>query len=266
MASLIITHPGKSHFDEFCAVSLILGFHKETEFVVERREPKEAEIKNPDIWVVDIGNEHNPEFKNFDHHQDLSISVSFVLVADHLGLTESLSKLPFWTFKDHMDRFGPIKVAKSLGVESIAQTHSPIEVWMLEMFEKNSSDTIHLMRNFGISLIERAEELSKQLNYWDGCEKIVIKNHTVILGLTENTKGIEDYIDSMENPASICVTYDNRGDGWKIRRHNDVPGVNFSVLEENPDIQFAHKGGFIAKTIHKVSRERLLELIDLGIS
>ena len=266
MSNLIITHPGKSHFDEFCAVSLILGYHKDTDFVVERREPKESEIENPEIWVVDIGNEHNPKLKNFDHHQDLSISVSFVLVADYLQLTESLSKLSFWSFKDHMDRFGPMKVAKSLGVENLDETHSPIEVWMLEMFENNISETISLMRNFGISLIDRANELSKQLKFWEECEKIRIKDQVVIIGLTENTKGIEDYIKSMEHPASICVTYDNRGDGWKIRRHNDFPGVDFSTLEDNSDIQFAHKGGFIAKTNHKISRERLLELIELGIS
>ncbi|MCP3922963.1 MAG: MYG1 family protein [Desulfobacterales bacterium] len=266
MKNLIITHPGKSHFDEFCAVSLILASNKDEEFVVERREPLVEELQNPDVWIVDIGNVHNPKLKNFDHHQDLSIPVSFVLVADYLGLTDSLSKLSFWSFKDKIDRFGPVYVAKELGVESLATTHSPMEVWLLEMFENKTSESIGLMKDFGTHIINKAKELSSQLKFWEQCEKIEVKNHIVIFGLTENTKGIEEYINSMNRPASICVSYDNRGDGWKIRRHNDFKGVDFSVLEGHPDIQFAHKGGFIAKTNKRISKEQLIEFIKLGIS
>lgn len=266
MADHIITHPGKSHFDEFCAVSLILGYYKDTEFTVERREPSLDEIENPDVWIVDIGNVFDPSKKNFDHHQDLDLPVSFVLVGEYLGLSENLSKLSFWQFKDHMDRFGPVWVAKSMGVESIAKTFSPLEFFLLEKFERDTENAVPLMREFGASLIQRGIELTDQLNYWQSCEKAIIKNHTVIFGTTDNTKGIEDYIESMDNPASICVTYDNRGEGWKIRRHNDVEGVDFSSLEDHPDIQFAHKGGFIAKTKERLERERLVELISLGIS
>jgi len=65
---LIITHPGSAHFDEMTAVSLILAAHADTEFHIERREPIPEELDNPDIWVVDIGNRHEPEKRNFDHH------------------------------------------------------------------------------------------------------------------------------------------------------------------------------------------------------
>ena len=62
---LIITHPGSAHFDEVAAISLIMAMHTDTEFRIERREPTQIELDNPDVWVVDIGNRHEPEKHNF---------------------------------------------------------------------------------------------------------------------------------------------------------------------------------------------------------
>ncbi|MFH0768070.1 MAG: MYG1 family protein, partial [Chloroflexota bacterium] len=84
-AQLIITHPGSAHFDEVTAVSLILSVYTDTEFRIERREPVPAELDDPDVWVVDIGDRHEPEKRNFDHHQDTDCPAAFVLVAEYLG-------------------------------------------------------------------------------------------------------------------------------------------------------------------------------------
>ena len=69
----------------------------------------EIELDNPDVWVVDIGDRHEPEKHNFDHHQSLSCPAAFVLVAEYLGLLETMSVMPWWNFKDSVDRFGPGK-------------------------------------------------------------------------------------------------------------------------------------------------------------
>ena len=99
-AQLIITHPGSAHFDEVTAVGLILAVHAETVFSIERREPSQAELDNPDVWVVDIGNRHEPEKRNFDHHQNTDCPAAFVLVSEYLGLLETMSVMPWWHFKD----------------------------------------------------------------------------------------------------------------------------------------------------------------------
>ncbi|MGB2826787.1 MAG: MYG1 family protein, partial [Dehalococcoidales bacterium] len=108
-AQLIITHPGSAHFDEVAAVSLILAVHADTVFRIERREPAQAELDNPSVWVVDIGDRHEPEKRNFDHHQDIDCPAAFILVAEYLGLSETMSVMPWWHFKDSVDRFGPGK-------------------------------------------------------------------------------------------------------------------------------------------------------------
>ncbi len=266
MNNLIIVHPGKAHFDEFMAVSFILAVNKNKKFTIERREPLKKELDNPDIWVVDIGERYEKEFKNFDHHQDLDLDVSFVIVADYLGLVPTLSKLPWWSFKNKIDSMGPIRVAKELGIETLSPTQSALEEWFIKLFEKNPKEVQHLMRAFGESVINQAEELESLLEYWDNCEKIKLKNQIVLIGLTESTKGVEEFIETMEEPANICITYDNRGDGWKLRRHNDCPEVDFSKLEGHKDIKFAHKSGFIAKTKTRLPIKEIFELIKQAIN
>ena len=103
-AQLIITHPGSAHFDEVTTISLILAVYADTDFRIERREPLQTELDNLDVWVVDIGDRHEPEKRNFDHHQDTDCPAAFVLVAEYLGLTETMSVMPWWHFKDEVDR------------------------------------------------------------------------------------------------------------------------------------------------------------------
>ena len=69
--TLILTHPGGAHFDDITAVGFVLASYPETEFKVERRVPRKEELDDPEIWVLDIGNRHEPEKLNFDHHQSL---------------------------------------------------------------------------------------------------------------------------------------------------------------------------------------------------
>jgi hypothetical protein len=92
---LIITHPGKGHFDDVTTVSLILAVYADTGFKIERRETTEEELENPYIWAVDVGDRHEPEKRNFDHHQSLDCPPGFVLVAEYLGLLETMSVVPW---------------------------------------------------------------------------------------------------------------------------------------------------------------------------
>jgi len=46
---------------------------------------------------------------------------------------------------------------------------------------------------------------------------------------------------------------------------NDHPQIDFSKLEGNPLVSFAHKNGFIAKTDLIYDKEDLIALISLSI-
>ena len=66
--SRIITHPGTAHRDDFLSISLVLAKDSEVT-VIERREPSLAEIKDSNIWVLDVGRTLDSQLRAFDHHQ-----------------------------------------------------------------------------------------------------------------------------------------------------------------------------------------------------
>jgi hypothetical protein len=261
MKNLIITHGGKAHFDEFFAISLVLAVYKDTRFTIERRNPASSELDNPDIWVIDIGNRHDEAFKNFDHHQNLDMSVSFVLVADYLGLTETLQTAPWWKFKDRIDRYGPTAMAREIGVPTLQPTHSPLEEWIIGEFEKDPNAMQTLMASFARSIITKARVITARMGYWKTCQTDRIKDKIVLVARTSETLGLREYSDSLETPVDISITYDNRGKGWRLRRINENCGVNFSRLENCREISFAHKGGFIAKTRERLPLKKVYQMV-----
>ena len=53
---------------------------------------------------------------------------------------------------------------------------------------------------------------------------------------------------------------DRRGEGYGIARYEDHPRLDFSRVEGQPDVHFAHKSGFMCKTT-ATDPERLKQLI-----
>lgn len=261
MSELIITHPGSAHFDEFFAICLILAKNPGVDFRIERREPSKEELDNPEIWVVDIGERLEPERRNFDHHQNIDHPASFVLVSDYLGLSTDLRTLPWFDFKDKIDRFGPGKTGAEIGTNRLRITYSPFEEWYLDLFSSDPMPCLPLMRSFGISMIKNAADMASQFKFWNKCRKVKLGRHTVVIGHTDKTCGSQEYNESLEDPAAVLVTYDSRGKGWKMCRFDHFPEVNFSVLEGREDIKFTHKTGFVAKTFERLPVDEILELI-----
>ncbi|WP_300672236.1 MYG1 family protein [Desulfoluna sp.] len=265
MTELIITHPGSSHFDEFFAICLLLATHPNTDFTIERREPTPEEVDDPSIWVLDIGGEHNPKKRNFDHHQDIELSASFVLVAQALGYEESLSALPWWNFKDRIDRFGPAKVGAEIGTTSLRTTYSPMEGWMLDMFATAPNALPTIMRQFGQKAIESGRKLTEQLDRWEKARRVELNGYTILISESDEAEGAQEFNFRQEKPAAACVTWDSRGQGWKLMRFDNAPEINFAKLEGRPDIRFTHKTGFVAKTRRRIPVEEVLELVRIAL-
>ena len=54
---------------------------------------------------------------------------------------------------------------------------------------------------------------------------------------------------------------DRRGDGYGLSRHEDSPLLDFTRIEGETDVHFAHARGFVAKTT-ATSRDRLQQLVE----
>jgi len=262
---LIITHPGSAHFDEVTAIAFILAENKGMQFQVERREPAPAELDNPDIWVIDIGLRLEPAKRNFDHHQSLDCPASFVLVANYLGLTETMSVLPWWWFKDSVDRIGPVKSSEIFHAGDDLVNRNPVESWLVTRFAAEPDKCVAMLRDYGSRLINEAKSLKKQIDYWKKAKRLVITGLPAMFAETKETAGLDEYRRLEKNPPDIVISLDRTGSGWRLFRYDRVP-VDFNLIAGNPQIAFAHKSGFLAKTRELIQMDELFVLVGQAVT
>ena len=262
---LIITHPGSAHFDEVTAISLIVAVRNRTTFTVERREPTTQELDNPEIWVVDVGDRYEPNKRNFDHHQDVNCPASFILVADYLGLLKTMSVLPWWDFKDAVDRIGAGRASVQFKAGDEMVNKNPIETWLTDFFVSDTSKALPLLRNFGTKTIHSARTLKRQIDFWKSSTRLVIAGVPAMMGETRESLGLEEFRRGEKDPPDIVISLDRRSEGWRLFRYEGTP-VDFSRIADEPEIEFAHKSGFMAKTRERLSREELVKLVSKAVT
>jgi len=262
---LVITHPGSAHFDEVTAVSLILAVYADTEFRIERRKPVPAELDDPNVWVIDIGDRHEPEKHNFDHHQDADCPAAFVLVAEYLGLLETMSVMPWWHFKDEVDRFGPVKSSVKYHAGDDLVNRNPVESWLVARFASGPEVCLPLLKAFGIHIIGEARMLKSQIDFWKTSSRLVIAGVPAMIGETRESAGLEEFRRLEENPPDIVISLDRRSNGWRLFRYDGTP-VDFSLISDRPEIAFAHKSGFMAKTKERLGIDDLIALVSKAVT
>ncbi|MFO1441535.1 MAG: MYG1 family protein [Verrucomicrobiaceae bacterium] len=265
MLSLILTHPGGAHKDELLACALLAAVHR---VPIVRREPTPEDLADPTIAVVDVGGEHAPERHNFDHHQfpaDHPPVCSLSLVLQHLGVYEDAREFCDWLAPaEWFDTRGPNVTAKWLGVDrdTMNKLNSPIDVTVLRRFAKAKrlepgEPLWEMLGYIGQDLLDYLRELRSRLDYI--AQNAVIWNegdHEVLfLPRTDPvpddpSASIGRYLESIGKGSSVAALIypDRRGSGYGLSRHNDDPRYDFTRIEKEPDVHFAHARGFVAKT------------------
>jgi hypothetical protein len=274
----IVTHPGGAHKDELLACSLLAAVHG---VEILRREPTEADLADPATAVVDVGGEHDPGRNNFDHHQfppDHPPVCALSLVLQHLGIYEDARTFCDWLEPaEWFDTRGPNATAKWLGLDrdTLAKLNSPIDVTLLRRFAKSTrlapGDVIYeMMRMTGQDLIDYVRSLRQRLDFVAAHAELwtVAGNEILFLPRTEPipdepSAGIGRYLESIgKDKEVVALVYpDRRGTGYGLSRHNDHPAFDFTRIETEPDVHFAHARGFVAKTSASDS-SRLRELLE----
>ena len=281
MISSIITHPGGAHKDDFLACAVLLFQHQVSIF---RREPLESDLLDSSIAVLDVGGEHAPERLVFDHHQfprDHVPTCALSLVLQHLGIYEDAREFcPWLEVAEWFDCRGPKDTAEWLDMDrdTLAKLNSPLDITLLKNFaaqtEHHPGEPVwEVMRMIGRDLVEFITNLRSKLNevsqfteVWnlkkDNDEFKVLflprisslpEGASDVLGYQVRALGLEEEIIAILSP-------DSRGQGYGMRRHNDDARMDFSKVEGEADVHFAHARGFIAKT-SAVDKERLQEML-----
>lgn len=278
----ILTHPGSAHKDDFLACCLLIA---KNGVKVVRREPSPEDLADPEIAVIDVGGEHNPAKKNFDHHQfpaDHDPICSLSLILQDLELYEDARNFCEWLEPaEWFDTRGPNQTADWLGVGRpiMNQLASPIDITLLRRFaqktELQSGDPVwEVMRMIGEDLLMYLRTLRERLEF--------ISRHAQLLDAGENgdsvrvlflprtepmpddpSSGIARYVESTGEDVAGLIYPDRRGSGYGLSRHDDDQRLDFTRIGSEPDVHFAHARGFVAKT-SATDLARLLDLVKLA--
>lgn len=277
--SFILTHPGGAHKDELLACSLLAAVHR---VPIKRREPTAADLADPSIAVVDVGGEHAPELHNFDHHQfpaDHPPVCALSLVLQHLDVYEDARQFCDWLEPaEWFDTRGPNATAQWLGVDrtTMNKLSSPVDVTILRRFAKAKGlepgePLWEVLSYIGADLLEYLRDLRARIDFVaQNVEIWSVDDHEVLfLPRTEHcpddpSAAIGRYLDSIGKSESIAALIypDRRGSGYGLSRHNDNARYDFTRIDKEPDVHFAHARGFVAKTsASEVDRVKALLLL-----
>ena len=278
--NLILTHPGGSHKDELLACSLLAAVHR---VPIVRREPTPEDRADPTIAVAELRGGHAPERNNFDHHQfpaDHPPVCALSLVLQHLGVYEDARQFCDWLEPaEWFDTRGPNVTAKWLGVDrnTMTKLNSPIDVTVLRRFAKAKhlepgEPLWEILSYIGADLLEYLRELRTRLDSIAQQAQIwTVDDHEILfLPRTDPlpdapSAGIDRSLATIGKATSVAALIypDRRGSGYGLSRHNDNPLYDFTRIDKQPDVHFAHARGFVAKT-SAAEIGRVKELLGLA--
>jgi hypothetical protein len=279
--SLIVTHPGGAHKDEFLACCVLVSRYP---LPVERREPTADDLEDERVFVVDVGHEHDPAKRNFDHHQfprDAVPTCSLSLVLQDFGLYEDAKRFCDWLEPaEWFDCLGPRETAKRLNAppDVTAKLVSPIDVTMLRRFAgmtklEPGNPIYEVMRMIGEDLCGYVTSVREQLDFvkahaeqWSipgeagEFEAVFMPRTDPLIGDPSNS--LERYVATELEVDVVALVYpDRRSSGYGLSRYRDNMRVDFTRLEGEPDVHFAHARGFVAKTT-ATDPQRLKKLLS----
>lgn len=291
----LIIHPGGAHMDDLLTVALLTPLIPGLK--IERREPTEAEINDPRVMVADIGRVYDPERRCFDHHQDAGLPASFVLVLQYLGIWETFKDCFLWAeYMSKMDARGPTATLAEYGIRPDVMDiiQNPIVGFVLSSFA--DEDGHLLAQSHSIPFFMQCSPLpawSPRDNYFFYCLGVHIYYGMLAwkdaVDKAEDTRAItvptqsgfiwllfaEQATTPIQDKALVrrgvaegfagIVSPATRHDGWRLYRLNDHPRLNFSQIENDPRVAFAHKNGFLAETYERIALPGVVELIQKAL-
>ena len=280
----IITHPGAAHADDLFAAAMA-GIARFWEGV-ERRDPTAAELEDPDVWVLDVGGRLDPAHRCWDHHQDRASPCAAHLLLDSLAegevdslqgpewwaqVRQGLQMQAWWQALSDLDTRGPYQLARGLGID---HTHliaggalaSPWIAGLRRWFAADPMAALEAAIEIVAPLLDEARALVVELEV--GRE--VTTRHEVgglVVLVTDGRPPplvTRRLVEEVGEVAVVCA-HDDRGPGWSILRWEDHPAVDLSALGDDERVEFAHAGGFVAKTKQRLSVAELLGLVAAGM-
>lgn len=279
---LIVTHPGAAHRDDLLSVAVVLGLSDK--IPVERRIATDQDLEDTHVVVLDQGGRHDPQLRNFDHHQfpaDAEVSCTLHLLLRHLSLLSAAERVwPWLEWTLVLDARGPQALARAMeeylahpgeptktendergrvrARDVLRRLSSPVETSLLRVLSRTSrighEDPLHiLLADMGRDLLDELTKLPARLARFDREASWLDLRGVDVLALggapitALDVSALEVWlIDQSRSETAVLVLRDDRGDGWKLVRRNDHPQVDFRRIAGHPGVGFVHPTGFLA--------------------
>lgn len=275
----IVVHAGQAHNDDVVAISLALAL--EGDCKVYRRDPTTEELEDPTVLVLDVGGRLDAATNCYDHHQldrdaAPACAASLYLAARHPELLEKFRRFTKWfSAMEFIDSKGPFAYAKAQGLSEFPfGLVGALEAPLKELIEEGAQcvdDELaphlrKLLLAIGNSHIKFVTTKANQMAYLEK-EAVIIHIGDLVGVKYDSTESgaLQQFRDELLKTKgvklSFSVVHDDRGPGSCLYRFNDDPRLDFSRLEGREGIVFAHKGGFIAKTDHRLSERGVYNLV-----
>ena len=296
MIKKIVSHVSPRHMDDFIAISFLKSKfpNADVEFIHPQKVSYDY-IIDPEICLVDVGGNFLPEFKNYDHHQNLHLKASFILVLIHEFQDKSLIKKIIEKesvrFIDLTDRYGVKRASEMTGVPlNMDEDRMRKEILLIdlskwgELIGKIAIETLLIynkysdwIRNFYKSLDEknlldepRAILAREEALYQEKLAKVqVIQKNNLKILISSESFAPNHFRVFNETGADLIIEKNSMN-----REHTSIIKNTVStktarinlikVFEMYPKI-FIHPNGFIAVIdipFEKVDVEKILKLLD----
>jgi hypothetical protein len=261
--TLIVVHGGQtSHQDEQIAAALAVAYGAANR--VERRDPMDAELADPTTLVLDVGGQDNWSARNVDHHQlpREATDCAFSLLAKHLDCwVEMTTVFPWASLAVELDQHGPFALAKKIGCSAdsffamLGPARSYHDLRWAADAQYRAEYTAWLADHLRVqlSLYAEMEDFAYADPYMPEIAGLkVLRGDKVEAAHPEHARELTDML-AKEYKVDVVVFNDDRGDGFGLLRMGDNPAINFAKCEGMAAVKFAHKGGFILKTVDKTA-------------
>lgn len=279
--TIIITHPGSAHFDEFLSCCLVMHKFKDID-EIRRKEPAKSDINDPNIWVLDVGGKHDPSLKCYDHHQVDMDDCTLSLLFKEWNLWEKAKEVYKWLeVSVLLDAQGHKEVCRFLNIDSnaIASLDSFIERTILHFFQEeekiNSKHILFsLMREFGKyffvtireyhKVLEQVEKKTEFKRIKDVLITLCYKDlkHSNHVAFLMREKRRERYPDEK---GGIFIYPNKRVPGTiALKRFMDDERVDFRRLSDCKEVVYVHPKGFFA-SVKAMSDDELEQYIERAI-
>jgi len=283
----IITHSGIAHLDDFLSTCLVLYKDQSVDEIIRKYKVSEKEINDSNIWKIDIGNQHDPQLKAFDHHQEKMDDCAFSLLLKNWNIWGKAVEVYPWInslVKIDTRGLGYFLESNRISYDSFFQLDSFVQQTFLELFQrlqviskKKNKLLFLIMKQIGKQFFKGLKTYEKLKNTFQaqvepitisklGVEEDLSKGIPVLLYLTEKpvySSHLSTIFHHYKNKLFpeykgswvIGFSYNRPKNSICLKRYGSASQIDFSRIKSLEKTYFAHQDGFVAAVEDMVDDE-----------